>query len=109
VVLVASPLAWITTIAVLAAAFAGVEAIARRRLLSFLASMLLLAGTIALIVGFTLLPEALANRDLAARRSSRGGAAAREPPKSTPPLTRATVQGGDAETGSRRLGGRVVP
>ncbi len=55
VVLVASPLASITTIAVLAAAFAGVEAIARRRLLSFLASMLLLAGAIALIVGFTLL------------------------------------------------------
>jgi hypothetical protein len=52
VVLLASPLAWITSVAVLAAAFAGVEAIARRRLLSFIASLLLLIAVVALIVGF---------------------------------------------------------
>ena len=55
VVLVASPLATITTIAALAVLFTGVEAIARRRLLSFLASLLLLGATIALIVGVILL------------------------------------------------------
>lgn len=55
VVLLASPLAWITTLAVLIVAFAGLEAIARRRLLSFVASVLLLTATAALIVGLTLL------------------------------------------------------
>ena len=55
VVLLASPLAWITTLAVLIVAFAGVEAIARRRLLSFVASVLLLTAAAALIVGLTLL------------------------------------------------------
>jgi hypothetical protein len=55
VVVAASPLAWITTIAALAVAFAGVEAVARRRLLSFLASLVLLVGAIALIVGFVIL------------------------------------------------------
>jgi hypothetical protein len=55
VVLVASPLASITTVAVLAAAFIGVEAIARRRLLSFLASLVLFVVGIALITGFILL------------------------------------------------------
>jgi hypothetical protein len=55
VVLLASPLAWITTLAVLIVVFAGVEAIARRRLLSFVASVLLLAAAAALIVGLTLL------------------------------------------------------
>ncbi len=55
VVLVATPLAWITTIACLVAIFAGVEAVARRRLFSFLASVLLLAGAAVLIVGLTLL------------------------------------------------------
>jgi hypothetical protein len=55
VVLLAPPLAWISTIAVLAVAFAAVEAIARRRLLSFLASMLLVIAVVALIVGFIVL------------------------------------------------------
>jgi hypothetical protein len=55
VVLLASPLAWITTIGVLIVAFAGVEAIARRRLLSFVASVLLLIATAALIVGLAVL------------------------------------------------------
>jgi hypothetical protein len=55
VVLLASPLAWISTLAVLIVVFAGVEAIARRRLLSFVASVLLLAAATALIVGLTLL------------------------------------------------------
>jgi hypothetical protein len=55
VVLLASPLAWITTVAVLVVAFAGVEAVARRRLLSFVASGLLVVAAAALIVGLTLL------------------------------------------------------
>jgi hypothetical protein len=55
VVLTASPAAMISTIAVLAAAFIGVEAIARRRFLSFLASSILLVATIALGVVFILL------------------------------------------------------
>ncbi|MBV9003804.1 MAG: hypothetical protein JO181_04035 [Solirubrobacterales bacterium] len=55
VVLLASPLAWVTTIIVLTFAFAGVEAIARRRLLSFAASVLLAAAAIALIVVLILL------------------------------------------------------
>ncbi len=54
-VLVVSPLAFLTTIAVLFVVFTGVEAIARRRLLSFLGSVLLLVVTVALIVGFVLL------------------------------------------------------
>ena len=55
VVLVASPLASIATIAVLVVLFTGVEAIARRRLLSFVASIVLLAVAVGLIVGFILL------------------------------------------------------
>lgn len=55
VVLLGSPLAWLTTIAVLVLVFAGVEAIARRRLLSFLASVLLLAAVIAGVIGLVLL------------------------------------------------------
>ena len=55
VVLIAPPLAWITTIGVLIVAFAGVEAIARRRLLSFVASVVLLVAATALVVGLTLL------------------------------------------------------
>ena len=55
VVLVASPLAWITTIAALAGLFASVEAIARRRLLSFIASVLLVAAAGGLIFGFVVL------------------------------------------------------
>ena len=50
VVLLASPLAWITTLAVLIVAFAGVEAIARRRLLSFVASVAMLIGLLALVL-----------------------------------------------------------
>jgi hypothetical protein len=54
VVLTSSPLAWSTTIVVLAVVFIGVEAMARRRFLSFLASALLLAGAIGLTVAFAL-------------------------------------------------------
>jgi len=52
VVLNAPPLTSVTTVAVFAVAFMGVEAIARRRFLSFLASATLLAGAIALTVVF---------------------------------------------------------
>jgi len=55
VVLVASPLAWIIDISILACAFIGVEAIARRRFLSLLASTVLLLATVALGVGLILL------------------------------------------------------
>jgi hypothetical protein len=55
VLLLGSPLAWTIEIAVLISAFIGVEAIARRRFLSFLASTILLAGSLALGVGFVLL------------------------------------------------------
>ncbi len=55
VVLVAPPLAFITTIAVLAAAFTGVEAVARRRLVSFLGSLVLLMAGLILCVGFAVL------------------------------------------------------
>lgn len=49
VVLVASPLTWIPTIAALAGLFLGVEAIARHRFISFLGSVLLVIGVIAAI------------------------------------------------------------
>jgi hypothetical protein len=55
VLLIGSPLAWIIEIAVLVSVFIGVEAIARRRFLSFLGSTILLAGALALGVGFVLL------------------------------------------------------
>jgi hypothetical protein len=55
VVLDGSLFASITTIAVLASAFIGVEAIARRRFLSFLGSIVLLVCVLALGVGFVLL------------------------------------------------------
>jgi energy-converting hydrogenase Eha subunit C len=55
VILVARPLAWITTIALLGVSFVGVEAFARRRFLSFLASLLLLAASLVLVVGFLVL------------------------------------------------------
>ena len=55
VALIAAPLAAITTVVVLFAIFTGVEAIARRRLLSFLGSTLLLVATIGLAVGLVLL------------------------------------------------------
>jgi hypothetical protein len=53
--LVASPLAVIVDIAILAVAFIAVEAIARRRFLSFLGSTTLLVGAVALSAGFILL------------------------------------------------------
>jgi hypothetical protein len=46
VVLLAQPLAWITTIVVIGGIFVGVEAFARRRLWSFVASTVLLAAAI---------------------------------------------------------------
>ncbi|MGI8505888.1 MAG: hypothetical protein ACR2MK_03625 [Solirubrobacteraceae bacterium] len=55
VILIARPLAWITTIVVLAGVFIGVEAIARRRFLSFLASTAVLAAMIVLAAAFVLL------------------------------------------------------
>ncbi len=48
VVLLARPLAWIATIVVLTALFIGVEAFARRRFLSFLASAVILVAVIVL-------------------------------------------------------------
>ena len=55
VVVIVSPLAFITTIAGLFLVFTGIEALARRRLLSFLASTILLVVVIALLAGFILL------------------------------------------------------
>jgi hypothetical protein len=55
VVLVASPLAWIPTIAALVALFLGVEAIARHRFVSFLGSLLLVVGVIAVVGGLVYL------------------------------------------------------
>jgi hypothetical protein len=54
VVLTAPPLASLTTVGVLVAAFSAVEAIAHRRFLSLLASVLLLGIIVALLVGFIL-------------------------------------------------------
>ncbi len=54
-VLVVSPLAWIIDIVVLVCVFIGVEAIARRRFLSFLASTLLFVLALVVFVGFVLL------------------------------------------------------
>lgn len=54
-VLVVSPLALIIDVAILACVFIGVEAIARRRFLSFLASLILLAVVVVLGVGLILL------------------------------------------------------
>jgi hypothetical protein len=55
VVLIFSPLAFITTVAALFLLFSGVEAIARRRLLSFLASTALLVVGIAALIGLIIL------------------------------------------------------
>jgi hypothetical protein len=55
VVLETRPLAWLTTIAVLGGIFLGVEAFARRRFLSFVASTLLLAAAIVVCGGFVVL------------------------------------------------------
>lgn len=46
VVLLARPLAWVTTIAAAGLMFVGIEAFARRRFLSFMASVLLLAAIV---------------------------------------------------------------
>ncbi len=54
-VLVATPLAFVSTLVVLFLLFTAVEAIARRRLLSFLASTLLLLAAVAAVVGLVLL------------------------------------------------------
>jgi hypothetical protein len=54
-ILVVSPLAFIIDIAILGCVFTGFEAIARRRFLSFLASLALLAAVVALAVGLILL------------------------------------------------------
>ena len=55
VAVIAAPLAAITTVVALFAIFTGVEAIARRRLLSFLGSTLLLVAIVAITVGLVLL------------------------------------------------------
>ena len=52
VVLRASPLAWLTTLGLAGLLFLGVEAFARRRFLSFVASTLLVAATIVIVVAF---------------------------------------------------------
>ncbi len=52
VILLARPLTWITTLVALAMLFIGVEALARRRFLSFIASTLLLVATVAAVVVF---------------------------------------------------------
>ena len=57
VILLAQPLAWITTLAALAALFLGVEAFARRRLLSFAASTLILIAIAAIVVLFVELSQ----------------------------------------------------
>ncbi len=55
ILLIGTTVTWTVEIAVLLSAFIAAEAIARRRLLSLVASMLLLAASVALIVGFVLL------------------------------------------------------
>ncbi len=52
VILLAQPLTWITTLIALTVLFIGVEAFARRRFLSFVASTLLLAAIVAALIGF---------------------------------------------------------
>ena len=55
VVLIASPLAWIPTIAALAGLFLGAESIARHRFISFLGSVLLVVGVLAALGGLVFL------------------------------------------------------
>lgn len=55
VVLIFTPLAFLTTIGALIVLFSATEAVARRRFLSFMASILLLAVSIGLVVGLILL------------------------------------------------------
>jgi hypothetical protein len=50
VILLAQPLTWGTTVIALALLFAGVEAFARRRLLSFMGSVALLVAAVAIVV-----------------------------------------------------------
>jgi hypothetical protein len=57
VILLARPLAWGTTLAALALVFAGAEAFARRRLLSFVASSALLLAIAAIIVAIVELSQ----------------------------------------------------
>lgn len=66
VVLLARPLAWLTTIVVVALLFIGMEAFARRRFLSFLASTLLLSVTIVVVFAFVRLGHAYWRYALAA-------------------------------------------
>ena len=58
-IVTAPPAAWISTVGFLAVVFLGVEAIARRRLLSFLASVGLLV--LAVAIGWALLVAILDN------------------------------------------------
>jgi hypothetical protein len=55
VILLARPLTWVTTLIAITLLFIGVEAFARRRFLSFLGSVLLLAAIVAALVGFVAL------------------------------------------------------
>jgi hypothetical protein len=55
VVVVGPPVAWFTTVVVHCLAFLGVEALRRRRFVSFLASTALLAGAIGVAVTFVVL------------------------------------------------------
>ncbi len=57
VILLARPLAWISTLAALAVLFLGLEAFARRRFLSFLASTVLVIAFAAVVVGFVELSQ----------------------------------------------------
>jgi hypothetical protein len=57
VILLARPLAWASTLATLAVLFAGAEAFARRRLLSFVASAALLLGGIAILLALVELTQ----------------------------------------------------
>jgi hypothetical protein len=55
VVLIAKPLTWIATIAAEVALFLGAESVARHRFLSFLGSLLLIAGVVAAALALVLL------------------------------------------------------
>lgn len=59
VILLARPLAWTTTVVALALLFAGVEAFARRRLLSFMGSLGLLLAAVAVVVATVELSQQL--------------------------------------------------
>ncbi len=57
VILLARPLAWTTTVIAVALLFAGVEAFARRRILSFMGSLALLLATVAIFVAIVELSQ----------------------------------------------------